>query len=412
MLFRSKDGVFVGENIYTRTPLFIDFFDRNMLDNSNVSVFGKSGSGKTYTVSVITIRSVYKGIRSVIIDPEGDYSLLTKSLGGAHVIISTESPDRLNPFDLEEEEILDDRDRPTGKFEVRIKDKVSDVLNLIGVMANGLTREQESIVSTTIADLYRKFGFTENPESLYDNTPIFDKATNVFVHSGRKKLMPTFSDFHDAFSDYATEEKNRELISLSNALKIFKKGGVYDLFDCQTNINVDFNKAPIVCFNVRDLEESILRPIGMYISMTWAWEKFVKKNPHIKKMVLLDEAWMFVNKNMAGHEYTSAFLEKAARRIRKRNAGLMISSQDYMSFAESAQGRAAINNTTVNILLKQDASYIDEMQKAFRLSDGEREFLLTAKRGEFLVRMNGESSVAQTIAFEEEHAVITKKDKT
>ena len=27
---------------------------------------------------------------------------------------------------------------------------------------------------------------------------------------------------------------------------------------------------------------------------------------------------MLVNKNMAGHEYTSAFLDKTARRIRKR----------------------------------------------------------------------------------------------
>ena len=45
-----ENGIFVGVNLSTMTPVLIDFYDRKLLVNSNFTVFGKSGSGKTYFV--------------------------------------------------------------------------------------------------------------------------------------------------------------------------------------------------------------------------------------------------------------------------------------------------------------------------------------------------------------------------
>ena len=109
--------------------------------NSNLTVFGKSGSGKSYFVSLITLRSALKNIRTVIIDPDGEYTGVTRELGGSHVYIAPDSPTKINPFDLEEEEDTDENGDPNGKTIVRIKDKVADTLNLIAVMAGGLDRK-------------------------------------------------------------------------------------------------------------------------------------------------------------------------------------------------------------------------------------------------------------------------------
>ena len=272
-----EDGVFIGVNLSTMTPVLVDFYDRKLLANSNFTVFGKSGSGKTFFVSLLTLRSTLKGIRTVIIDPEGEYVNLTKALGGSHVYIAPDSPTRINPFDLEEEDEIDDDGNPTGYKIVKIKDKVSDILNLIAVMAGGLTREQESLVSTVIAETYKDKGFTEDPKSLYITEPHFNEETGEFYHHGKKKPMPTFSDFHNKLVEFAEREKSQELRRLANALKMFKKGGVYDMFDCQTSTEVDFKNSPIITFDISQLEESILRPIGMYIALTWTWEKFIKK---------------------------------------------------------------------------------------------------------------------------------------
>ena len=404
-----KDGIFTGVNLATMTPVLIDFYNKKLLPNSNLTIFGKSGSGKTFFVSLLTLRSALKGIRTVIIDPEGEYGRLTKAVGGSHVYIAPESETKINPFDLEEEDETDDDGKPTGYKIVKIKDKVSDVLNLIAVMAGGLTREQESLVSTVIAETYKDKGFTENVKSLYITEPSFDKVTGEFYHHGKKKPMPTFSDFHNKLVEFAEKEKSDDLKSLANALQMFTKDGVYNMFDCQTSADIDFKNSPVITFDISQLEESILRPIGMYITLTWAWEKFIKKNPEVPKRIIADEAWMLVNKNMAGHEYTSAFLDKAARRIRKRNGGLLVASQNFIEFDSSEQGKAVLTNASMNIFLKQDASDIDAVQDTFKLSEGEKNFLLSAKTGEMLIKTGEESSVAFALSFPYEKALITGK---
>mgnify|MGYP000889788958 FL=1 len=405
------NGVFIGINLETATPVLIDFYDRKILENSNFTVFGKSGSGKTFFLLILTLRSILKGIRTVIIDPEGEYLDITKAVGGTHVYIAENSETKINPFDLEEEDETDDLGRPTGLKVVKIKEKVADLLNLIGVMAGGLTREQESLVSTIIAETYRIKGFTEDPKSLYVKEAVFNEETKEFYHDGKKKAMPTLSDFHKLLVSYAEKEDNEELKSLANSLKMFVGDGVYNMFDCQTSKDIDFKNSPIVTFDISQLEDSVLRPIGMYIALSWTWEKFIKKNPLIKKRIICEEAWMLVNRNMAGHEYTATFIEKAARRIRKRNGGLLIASQNFVEFDNSEQGKAVLTNAVLNIFFKQDATDIEAVQNTFRLSDGEKRFLLSAKIGQMLVKMGEESTVAYAMPFSYEKDLIDKNKK-
>lgn len=405
-----KDGVFMGVNMYTRTPVLIDFYDRSIpgMENGNTNIFGKSGKGKTYAVSLLILRSILKGVKTAIIDPEGEFVRLTKAVGGTHINISPDSNTKINPFDLEEEDETDDNGESTGYKVLKIKDKVADILNLIAVMAGGLTREQEGLVSIVIAELYKERGLTDDVKSLYVNEPSFNETTGEFYHHGRKKEMPTFSDFHAKLTEYAEREDSAELKKLSNALVMFKKGGVYGMFDCQTSTDIDFNNSPIVTFDVSRLEESILRPIGMYIALTWIWEKFIKKNPEIEKRIVFEEAWMLVDETMAGHEYTASFLNRAARRIRKRNGTLTIVSQNFLEFYNSKMGRSVLTNASVNMFLGQNPPEMNAIQDTFGLSNGEREFLLQAKRGEMLVQIGGESAAIEVIGFDYEDRLIDR----
>lgn len=399
-----KTGVFCGVNLSTMTPIFIDFYDRSLLNNSNLTVFGQAGSGKTFFVSLLTMRSALKGIRTVIIDPEGEYLSLTDLLDGSHIYISPDSNTFINPFDLEEEE-----ETINGKLQsiVKIRDKVADVLNLIAVMAGGLSQEEQSIVASCLVHTYEERGFTEDPASLYKEEEEFDPVTGEFFYSDIKKEMPTLSDFHRILVNYGKENQLPYIMSLANALNLFTKDGIYGMFDRQTSKSLqDFKDSTIVTFDISQLEESILRPIGMYIALSWTWEKFVKKNPTIKKRVLVDEAWMLVNKNMAGSEYTSLFLEQAARRIRKRNGGLLVASQNFLEFYESSSGKAVLTNAFTKIFLKQNATDIDAVQDVFKLSDGEKQMLLQANRGEMLIKLAEDSSVGYSYAFPFEEQLI------
>ena len=405
-----ENGVFCGINTSTLTPVLIDFYDRKILNNSNITVLGQAGTGKTFFVSLLTLRSALRGIRTVIIDPEGEYKKLTEAVGGSHIFIAPDSTECINPFDIEEADIVDDDGFPTGIKTVSINDKVADLLNLLEVMAGGLTSNQRSTSSTLLQQIYYDKKITEDPESLYVTEPYFDEVTKEFYHDGMKKPMPTFSDFHLKLEEHGIKNNDKEIQSLTSTLRMFKKGGIYDLFDCHTSPHLEnFTNAPIVTFNVSKLEENILRPIGMYIALSWTWEKFVKKNPHIKKRVVCDEAWMLVAKSMAGSEYSAQFLENAARRIRKRNGGLLVASQNFSEFACSLQGQAVLKQAVTNIFLGQDSSDLDALQDTFKLSDGEKLFLLQARRGQLLVRMHGDSSTVNVIPFEYEKQLIEKR---
>lgn len=401
-------GVFLGVNNQTQTPIYIDFYNRRLLNNGNTTVFGTAGSGKTFMISDFTMRSALSGIRTAIVDPEGEYKTITMALGGVNIEIRP-GGSIPNPFDLEDEDEVDDYGNPTGKRVVELRSKISDLLNLLGVMCGGLEREQLSLLSLVIAETYKDFGMNENPNSLYTDDVMLNER-GEFVHHGQKKIMPTLSDFHERLVAASKQEGNSCLIPVANSLRMFVRTGVYGLFDTQTSQSLsNMRDAPVITFDVSALEDKVLRPIGMYIAMTWCWEKFAKKNIAIKKRIVCDEAWMLVKKEMAGSEFTAQFLENTARRIRKRNGTLLVASQNFKEFADNPQGQAVLTNATVNIFLRQNSTDIDDVQRVFKLSDGERNFLLSATKGNFLLKMQEESTTGFVQAFDYEQYLIEKK---
>lgn len=404
-----KDGVFLGMNLSTMTPIFIDTYDRKVLNNSNVSVFGTAGSGKTFFVSLLTMRSALKGIRSIIIDPEGEYGKIARILGGVTVKLAPGSASGINPMDIDYEDETDDMGQPTGRRYVDVKGKVADTLDLISVLVGEVPAECRSTISAAIQKSYTDKGITSDPDSLYEKGSVFNEETGEFIQN-QKKHMPTLSDFR-ANLKLLLDPKSPlfdKLSTIHDAMGVYVKGGLYDLFDRETSEDLQgFSNAIVLNFDVNALEQGALRPIAMYVAMTWTWEKIVKKNPKIKKRIICDEAWMLVSKNMAGHEFTATFLENCARRIRKRNGGLLVASQNFSEFAESSQGRAVLTNTTLKIFLKQNSTDIDAVQEAFRLSDGEKSFLLSAKKGSMLIKLNDDDVIATAMPSDFERDLIS-----
>lgn len=402
-------GTLIGVNLQTQTPIYVDFFDRRILENGNTTVLGRAGSGKTFLVSLLTMRSALQGVRTVIIDPEGEYGTITEALGGKVIKIAPGSTTIPNPFDLEDEEVVDEDGKPTGQRIVNIKEKVADLLNLIGVMTGELTQEQRSLVSFALASIYEEFGFTEDYTTLYEDDVVLNEK-GEFVHHGRKRTMPIFSDFHRKLVEISQTPGNETLVSVANALRMFTKDGVYGLFDQHTSEDMsNYMDSPVICFDIKQLEENVLRPIGMYNALSWAWEKFAKKNPQLKKRIVCDEAWMLTNPNMPGYQFTAQFLETCSRRSRKRNCCLLVASQNFKEFVSCPQGEAVLSNAVVNIFLKQSSTDLDAVQDKFKLSNGERAYLTSPARGHFLLKMNSEATIGYAFPMDIEKYLIEKR---
>ena len=410
----DPNGVLLGINRTTQTPAIVNMLgDGKKITNNNLSIFGRAGSGKSFFVSLLILRSSIKGVLTAIVDPEGEYYNVASALGGVTIKIGNKT-DNINMFDIDEEEEVDDDGNYTGRKVVNINEKISDLLGIIGVMAKGITPEQQSIISSVIQNLYKNFGINENPESLYTSAKFDMKTKTYYNASGVKKTMPKFSDFYEELSKVSDQYPS--IKSLLIQLRMFLADGVYGMFDCYSTINLgDWRNIPVVNFDISQLDTAggeALRPLGIYIALTYILDKFVKKVKGVQKRVVVDEAWMMLNKNMVGHEYTAKFLETLARRIRKRLASLCVASQNFSEFMSSSEGETVVKNSPYKIFLRQAEEDMELLQDVFRLSDGEAAFVQQCDIGEMLLKMDNEgSAIIDVQAYPFEKEIITRHNR-
>lgn len=396
-----ENGIPIGFDKQTGLPILFDNFS-STLTNYNLVIFGKSGAGKGVTIKTITARSsVLMGIESLALDAEGEYKIVAESLGGINVVLSPTSNTIINLFDIEEEKI---KDEITGRERIvlNVENKIEDVTQALITMARGSTRSEEvneltkQIIAEAVAEEYTRCGITADPSSLYVNGQM-GRLGNI----GReKKEMPTIGSWYKTLLKKAEENTDENYTFHYSYLKKVMKQYVRELngqmayFDGQSTFDL-LEGVPFINLDISQLEERFARPLAQQILLSWIWEKFVKKNSEdrnkaTKKRVLVDEAWMLLPFPEAVD-----FLNKMARRARKRNVSLAIVSQRFQDFYEKPEAQAVLTSSDTKLFLAQDKSEIQYLKEVFKLSEGEANFLVTCTIGEGLFKVGGDTAILQ-----------------
>ena len=392
-------GVPLGFNKQTGTPILFDNFHPS-LTNYNMVIFAKSGAGKSVTMKTLISRSsVLMGIESLALDAEGEYQIVAESLGGINVVISPNSKTVINLFDIETEIV---KDEITGKNRIalNVENKVEDVTQALLTMAKGSTRSNDvneltkQIIAESVAEEYAAIGITNNPASIYKS--VNKQKETLFKRE--KKEMPTIGSWYKRIEAKARENVNKDYqFHYSYLLKVMKQyireyDGQMAYFDGQSTFEL-LEGAPFINLDISQLEERFARPLAQQILLSWIWEKFVKKNSEdrkkaTKKRVLVDEAWMLLPFPEAVD-----FLNKMARRARKRNVSLAIISQRFQDFYEKPEAQAVLTSSDTKLFLAQDKSEIQYLKEVFKLSEGEADFLVTCQKGEGLLKVGADTAI-------------------
>jgi conjugal transfer ATP-binding protein TraC len=360
MLAQDK-GIMYGINQQNGSLIV---FDRFSLENANEVVFGKSGSGKSYLIKLEATRQFMFGTEVIIIDPEGEYGDLTRTMGGEEVSFTPSSPIKINPFDLSgfyEE----------GENELGLK--ILSLHSLLKIVMGDLTPSQDAILDRALVDTYKTKGITADPNT-------------------QTKEPPIIGDLYAILLNMAEPDAKE----LALRLEKFIKGSLSGLFNQQSNFNI---ANPFTSFNIKMLEEE-LRPIAMHIILDFTWTKVRKIFK--KRLLILDEAWY-----MMKNEDSASFIYSIAKRARKYYLALTTATQDVQDFLATNYGKAVLSNSSIQMLLKQSPSEIDLVADIFYLTGGEKQLLLSANVGEGLF-FAGQSHVAmKVIAAPYENAMIT-----
>ena len=115
--------------------------------------------------------------------------------------------------------------------------------------------------------------------------------------------MPTLSDFQKKLKE---RNKCNELAEL---LVPFLKGNSLGIFYCESRITSD---EEIINFYMSEIKDEFTKLYASFVILTWVWQKYVLKNKNKKKIIVCDEAWLFLK----FHE-SAEFLVNVARRRKK-----------------------------------------------------------------------------------------------
>ncbi len=357
----DNKGVLYGINRHNNSLIL---FDRFSLENANMVVFAKSGAGKSYTVKLETLRSLIQGTDVIIIDPEKEYKYLAETVDGSFINISLSSAAHINPFDLPKPGPDED---PADVFR-------SNILNLVGllrIMLGGLTPEEDAIIDKALSETY----------AARDITPESDFA---------KITPPLMSDFYTILKGMEGAE------SLVTRLEKFVSGSYAKFFNQPTNIELD---KKLIVFSIRDMEEE-LRPLAMYIVLHYIWN--IIRSEIKKRLMVVDEAWV-----MMQHEDAANFMLSIAKRCRKYYMGLTTITQDITDFMTSKYGKPIVNNSSLQLLMKQSPATIDVIQQTFNLTEQEKYKLLESNVGEGILFAGTKHVAIQVIASYSEDQIIT-----
>ncbi|MQY23029.1 PrgI family protein [Nocardia macrotermitis] len=353
--------------------MFVDRFAAG-IDNHNMVVLGRSGAGKSFLVKTEILRSLYRGIEQIIIDPEDEYRRLADAVGGIRIPLGVPGW-RLNPFDLDLH--TSPEGRRTAPRDALTRRKLF-LHTLIQAMLGEHTPARRAALDTALTATWTAAGITGDPATW-------------------TRPAPTLSDLREHLAASRTPAGDE----LAAALRPYTGEGSYaGLLDGPTTITPH---GPLVVFSLREVPDE-LRTIATVLVLDATWRHISNPATRRPRMVTVDEAWLALRQH-AGAE----FLFQAAKRFRKYWAGLTLATQDCADVLSTDLGRAIMANAATQILLRQAPSAIDEVAGAFKLSDGEKQFLLSAAQGNGLVAVGGgtDRAVFGSLASPREYALIT-----
>ncbi|MDP3724112.1 MAG: ATP-binding protein, partial [bacterium] len=359
----SDNGIMYGINEHNGSLIV---FDRFSLENANTVILSKSGGGKSYLTKLEASRSLMFDTEVIVIDPEDEYRALCQAVGGEYIPFKYNSPLKVNPLDLS---------GMLSEDENELSFKIQTLHRLMRVMLGALSPTEDAILDRALVAAYQQKGITLDPKTQRNMPPLLEDVYKVLV---------------------GMEEPDAR--GLAERLERYVKGSLAGFFSSHTTVNI---QSQFTVFSVREVEDE-LRPIAMFLILDFIWTR-VRKSLK-RRILIVDEAWY-----MMRYPDSAMFLWSIAKRARKYYLGLTTITQDIEDFLASDLGHAIIQNSSIQILLKQSPSSIEKLAKTFALSEGEKHLLLAADVGEGLFFAGPNHAAIRIVASPEEHRLITSK---
>ncbi|WP_130857935.1 TraG family conjugative transposon ATPase [Olivibacter jilunii] len=374
----SPFGIRLGDRL-TGRPVFSDISDepqrRGWIANRSKFICGPSGSGKSFFTNHL-VRSYYEqGAHIMIVDIGHSYKGLCDLVGGYYFTYKEEDPIRFNPFYLPE----------GGRPDTEKKESIKTLLLTLWKKESEPYRRSEYVAISNALTLYYDY--------LANNTDIFPCFDSFYEF--------LLSEYTEVLKQTQVKEKDFDLGSFLYVLNPYYKGGEFDYL-LNAHENLDILNQRFIVLELDNLKE---HPVLFGVVTLTIMEMIVskmRKIPHIRKVVLVEEAWKAIAKeNMAEH---IRYLWKTMRKFYGEPIVVTQEVEDVIS--SPIVKNAIINNSDTKILLDQSKyqNRFDDIQDLLGLNDKEKALVLSLNRAndpkrkykEVFISLGGHSKVYRT----------------
>ena len=392
--FIDSSGYMLGVDIHTSLPIYFDpFVINNKRTSHNVAIVSSTGGGKSFTMKKMIVNEFARGTKIFIFDAENEYEKLVKANNGEYIDLYSKKGGMINPLQIRY--IPSDEDQDTKETDCPLA-KHLGFLEAFFKSAFENIEEKELVMLLAIL------------ESLYNKKGIYKNTSINTLQSLNPEDYPIFTDLYNYLPEYKkileSVEKQKIVDQLEVLLSRFLTGTDSYLFNSHTSINLDNE---LIAFNLQELlysgNQRIINTqilnLLTYLNNSIVANKIInEKRDNIDKQhisIIVDEFHLYIDEK--NNEVLKNF-GQLARRCRKYNTNLILSSQcisDFLGNASVLRHASAIFNncqyTMIGMLKEDDLKAYLELFKNNPLTDTQKQFLLSAKRGEFLLSIDNKT---------------------
>lgn len=361
----DRNGIFLGLNLYNKSPVFLDPYDDYKYTNGNWWIGGNSGAGKSVTLQCLAGRLREQGKRVVCVIPKKGHEFRPncEQLGGLYLRLSPSSRDCPNIMAIRRRTL----DAYAGIQELAARDdsvladKISRLIIWYSLQKKDLTEEDKNYLDASLVECYDRYGIT------FDNASVVDE-------NGAFKEMPIIPDWYSVLLEKA------ETKHLAVVLTRYVTGSAAAM-GRRNHISID-NK--YIVLDTSGMPDDLILP-GIYWAIDVANDIIMNAGGELSALIA-DELWSLVG--AGSNPLAAAYVQEMVKTIRGLG-GIAITStqgmQDLFSLEGGKYGKGILDSSRIKFVMQMEEQEARLIQQILNLSEEEVRQITRFRRGEGLL---------------------------
>ena len=368
----DHNGIFLGLNLYNRSPVFLDPYDDYKYTNGNWWIGGSTGAGKTVTLQCLGGRLRQQGKRVIIIAPKKGHEFrpLCEKLGGLYLRMSPSSKDCPNLMAIRRRSL--DSYAKLKNIAARddsvLADKISQLIIWFSLKKKDLSEEDKSRLDSSLVEVYGRYGIT------FENSTIVDE-------DGSFRTMPVIADWYEVLS------QNPDTRHLAVVLSRYVTGSAAAMASRNDidldNKYIDLDNKYIV-LDLSGMPDDMIAD-GTFWATSVAYDLIMNCERGLSAL-LADELWSLVG--ATANPQAAGFILEMVKTIRGLG-GIAVTStqgmQDLFGLEGGSYGKGILDASRIKLVMQMEEQEARLIQDKLNLSEDEVRQITRFRRGEGLL---------------------------